>query len=74
MACVRYRRGRWVIDFYHQEGKRRRETLPKGIDRKGANEKLGEMERKVRRPMFPPRVFPPSPTWRLTGSAPSSPT
>lgn len=54
MACVRYRRGRWVIDFYDQEGKRRWETLPKGTDRKGANEKLGEMERKVRQGAYVP--------------------
>jgi integrase len=47
MACVRKRRDRWVIDFYDQDGRRRWLTLPKGITRNEANQKLGEIEKKV---------------------------
>lgn len=59
---MRYRRGRWVVDFYDQDGKRRWETLPKGTYRKTANETLGEMERKVRQGTYtPPKELPPFP-------------
>ena len=37
MACITKKRGRMVIDFYDQNGKRRLKTLPKGhYQRKGA--------------------------------------
>lgn len=52
MACVRKRRNRWVIDFYDQEGKRRWLTLPKRTTRNEANEKLGEIEKKIRQGAF----------------------
>ena len=54
MACVRYRRGRWVIDFYDQDGKRRWHTMPKGSTRKEANEKCGELEKKIRQGTYTP--------------------
>jgi integrase len=54
MACVRKRRDRWVIDFYDQEGVRRWQTLPKGINKKEANEKLGELEKKIRQGTYTP--------------------
>lgn len=54
MACVRRRRGRWVIDFYDQNGVRRWETLEAGVAKKQANERLGEIEREVRRGSFIP--------------------
>lgn len=38
MACVRKRRGKWVIDFYDQFGKRHWETV--GTNKKEAEEKL----------------------------------
>jgi len=52
MACVRYRRGRWIIDFYDQDGKRRWHTLPKGNTKKDANIKKGELEKSVRRKTY----------------------
>jgi len=52
MACVRYRRGRWVIDFYDQDGKRRWHTMPKGSTKKDANIKKGELEKSVRRKTY----------------------
>ena len=59
MACVRYRRGRWVIDFYDQDGIRRWHTMPKGSSRRDANEKCGEIERQVRYEVFvPPKKMP----------------
>lgn len=54
MACVRYRRGRWVIDFYDQDGKRRWHTMPKGSTRNEANEKCGELEKKIRQGTYTP--------------------
>lgn len=47
MACVRFRRGRWVIDFYDQDGIRRWHTMPKGSTKKDANIKKGTLEKKV---------------------------
>lgn len=40
MACVRKRRGKWIIDFYDQFGKRRWETV--GPNKKKAEEKLAK--------------------------------
>ena len=54
MACVRFRRGRWVIDFYDQDGKRRWHTMPKGSTRKDANIKKGELEKKTRQGTYRP--------------------
>jgi integrase len=52
MACVRFRRGRWIIDFYDQEGIRRLHTMPKGSSRKDANVKKGELEKKVQKKTY----------------------
>ncbi len=52
MACVRYRRGRWVIDFYDQDGERRWYTMPKGSSRKDANIKKGDLEKKVQQETY----------------------
>lgn len=54
MACVRKRRGRYVIDFYDQNNARRWETLPKGATLKEANERLGEIEKGVRHESYIP--------------------
>jgi len=54
MACVRFRRGRWVIDFYDQDGKRRWHTMPKGSTRKDANIKKGELEKRVQHGAYVP--------------------
>jgi len=48
MACVTRRRDRWVLDFYDQRGKRHCLFMPKGTSKRKANEKLGEVEKKVR--------------------------
>ncbi len=59
MACVRYRRNRWVIDFYDQDGIRRWHTMPKGSTKKDANIKKGELEKKVRQGAYtPPKEMP----------------
>lgn len=52
MACVAKRRGRYVIDFYDQSGKRRWRTLPKGTTKKEATEILRDIEKKVRQGTF----------------------
>ncbi|MFC1819430.1 tyrosine-type recombinase/integrase, partial [Thermodesulfobacteriota bacterium] len=44
MACIRKRRGRYVIDFYDNQGKRRWKTLPKDVRKKDANKALREIE------------------------------
>jgi integrase len=59
MACVRYRRGRWIIDFYDQDGERRWYTMPKGSSKKDANIKKGELEKKVQKKTYiTPKTLP----------------
>ncbi|MFB3886328.1 MAG: tyrosine-type recombinase/integrase [Thermodesulfobacteriota bacterium] len=48
MACVTRRRDRWTLDFYDQKGKRHCLFMPKRTSKRKANEKLGEIEKKVR--------------------------
>jgi integrase len=40
MACVRKRRGKWIIDFYDQSGERRWETV--GTNKKEAEDRLAQ--------------------------------
>lgn len=47
MACIAKRRGRYVIDFYDNQGKRHRLTLEKGITKKAARVKLREIEEQL---------------------------
>lgn len=47
MAKVAKRRNRYVLDFYDNQGKRRRKTLPAGTTLKKAKEKLREIEEQV---------------------------
>jgi len=54
MACISKRRGRWVIDFYDQYGKRRWETLKKGTTKQRAKERLREIEENVSRGIYMP--------------------
>ncbi len=56
MACVSKtkRRGRWVIDFYDNHGKRRWKTLPEGTTKKKAKEALRGIEDQVRRGIYLP--------------------
>ena len=48
MACITKRRGRWVIDFYDQHGKRRWKTLKAGTTKKQARDELRDIEDKLR--------------------------
>ena len=54
MACITTKRGRLVIDFYDQHGKRRLKTLPKGITKAQAKKVLREIEEQVNKGIFLP--------------------
>ena len=59
MACMTKRRGRWVIDFYDQYGKRRWKTLREGTTKKKARERLRTIEEQVaRRTYLPSKKIP----------------
>jgi len=47
MACITTKRGRRVIDFYDQHGKRRLKTLPEGITKNDARKILQEILKQV---------------------------
>lgn len=44
MAKVAKRRGRYILDFYDHQGKRRRVTLPSGTSKKAADEALRDIQ------------------------------
>ncbi len=44
MACVTFRRGRWCLDYYDNEGKRHVKTLPDGTTKTRAKEILRGIE------------------------------
>jgi integrase len=54
MACIAKRRGRYVIDFYDNRGKRRWITLPEGSQKKDAKDKLREIEDQVMKGLYIP--------------------
>jgi len=54
MACVTKRRGRYVIDFYDNEGKRQRKTFKMGTTKAKAKEKLREIEGQLARGIYMP--------------------
>ena len=54
MAKVCKRRGRWVLDFYDQHGRRRWITLPEGTTKAKAKEELRAIEDQVNKKMFLP--------------------
>ena len=54
MACIAKRRGRYVIDFYDNQGKRRWKTLPIGTTKKKARESMREIEDQVARGIYLP--------------------
>ena len=54
MACIAKRRGRYVIDFYDNHGKRRWKTLPKGTTKKKAREAMRDIEDQVRKGIYLP--------------------
>jgi len=54
MACITKRRGRYVIDFYDNKGKRNRQTLKKGTTKKAAKDKLREIEDQLSKGIYIP--------------------
>ncbi len=54
MATVAKRRGKYVLDFYDQCGKRRWITLPDGTTKKEAKEALSEIEKQVKHGTYMP--------------------
>ena len=54
MACIAKRRNRYVIDFYDNQGKRKRQTLKKGITKKAAKNKLREIEDQLAKGIYIP--------------------
>jgi integrase len=55
MACIRERRGRYVIDFYDQHGKRRWKTLKEGTTKKKAKDELRAVEETIEKGVFLPK-------------------
>lgn len=54
MAKIAKRRGRYVIDYYDNRGKRRWQTLKKGTTLKQAKDELREIENKLARGIYIP--------------------
>ena len=54
MTCIAKRRGKYVIDFYDTEGKRRWKTLPEGTTKAKAKEVLREIEDQLARGIYLP--------------------
>jgi len=54
MATIAKRRGRYVLDYYDNRGKRRWQTLKKGTTQKQAKKKLREIEDQLDRGVFIP--------------------
>ena len=60
MACITTKRGRRVIDFYDQHGKRRLKTLPQGITKNDARKILQEILEQVEHGTYlPEKKIPP---------------
>jgi len=55
MACIAKRRDRWVIDFYDNQGKRRRKTLPKDTTKAEAKKILRDIEDKLDKGIYIPQ-------------------
>jgi integrase len=66
MACIAKRRGRYVIDFYDNQGKRRWKTLPKDARKKDANKALRDIEDLLEKGVYLPdrRI----PTFKTVGA------
>ena len=56
MACISKRRGRWVLDFYDQHGKRRWKTLPEGATKGQAKEELRAIEDMLSKGVYLPHA------------------
>ena len=55
MACIAKRRGRYVIDFYDNQGKRRWRTMPEGTTKAEAKKILREIEDKIDKGIYIPQ-------------------
>ena len=60
MACISKRRGRWVIDFYDQYGKRRWKTLPEGTTKGQAKNELRAIEDLLSKGVYLPHAKTPT--------------
>jgi integrase len=60
MACISKRRGRWVIDFYDQHGKRRWKTLAEGATKGQAKEELRAIEDMLTKGVYLPHTKTPT--------------
>ncbi len=54
MACIAKRRGRYVIDFYDNQGKRRWQTLKKGTTKANAKIVLRHIEEQLSKGTYVP--------------------
>jgi integrase len=54
MACIKRKRGRWVVDFYDQNGNRREKWTPKGANKTQAKKLLREIEDQIARGIYLP--------------------
>jgi integrase len=54
MSCVKFRRNRWVIDFYDQDGKRRWKTMPEEATKQNAKDELRAIEDRVKKHTYLP--------------------
>jgi integrase len=54
MACIAKRRGRYVIDFYDNQGKRRWKTLPNGTKKTEAKKVLRQIEDQLSKGLYLP--------------------
>ena len=56
MATIAKRRGRYVLDYYDNQGKRKRKTLKAGTTLKKAKEKLREIEDQLAKGIYIPET------------------
>jgi integrase len=66
MACIAKRRGRYVIDFYDNQGKRRWKTLPKDARKKDAYKVLRDVEDLLEKGVYLPERK--VPTFKTVGA------
>ena len=56
MAKVAKRRGRYILDYYDHEGKRKWQTMPKGTTQKAAKKQLREIEDQLSKGNYIPTI------------------
>lgn len=54
MACITKKKGRWAVDFYDQNGRRRLKMLPQNATKGQAKQLLREIEEQVAKRVFMP--------------------